>query len=249
MTKLSRQILLLSLPLLISGACDNRRSLDSQQRNTPSFHAEVTLIRNLSTGRNQVDAYFERNGSAFSDGIISVGSTQVPVQGGGFYYIDSNTFPLQAGLNSVNFESVDDDYLSSVDITMPGDFSITNMYPRYNSNADNVSVEWSQSSNASNYLLAVSTRYLDDGTTPLRTILSGSAGQFIIPDTTFEDFAGDVIPGTYYVYLIAYNEGFGPYSGIQFEVPEGLPQKTIFDPSGYLLFGTVAPLDSITVPI
>ena len=43
-----------------------------------------------------------------------------------------------------------------------------------------------------------------------------------VPDTTFENYAGDPISGIYYIYLIAYNEGFGPYEGIEFQVPEGL---------------------------
>jgi hypothetical protein len=230
-------------------SCDRRGSLDSRQRSTASFSVEMTLIKNLSTGMNQVEAYFERDGIAFSDAIIKVGGVDVPVMGGGLYYMESSTFPLPAGLNTITFDSPDDDYTEEAFIDMPGAFGITLVNPQYNQNADDVIVEWSASDGATNYILAVSTLSSpSDGTVPLRTILPESPARFVVPDTTFEDFAGDPVVGIYYIYLIAYNEGFGPYSGIRFNVPEGLPDRIITDPYGILHYGTVAALDSIIVP-
>jgi len=249
MMRMIRLLLLVFAISILGYSCDRRGSLDSRQRNIPSFTVEMTLIRDISRGRNMVDVYLERDGDAFSDAIITVGNTDVPAIGGGLYFIDSAGFPLPPGLNLIGFESAGDDYFASVSIEMPGDFGITNVFPRYNSNADNVSMEWTASGGASNYLLAVATlNYGADGTSPLRQILPADQSQFVIPDTTFEDFAGDPVAGVYYIYLIAFNEGFGPYDGIRFEVPEGLPQKSISDPAGVLRFGTVAALDSITVP-
>ena len=248
MPKMIRLIFVTFALLILANSCDRRGSLESRHRNTPSFTIDMILIRNLSTGKNQVDAYLERDGAAFSDAVITVGDVNVPVMGGGLYFVESASFPLPSGLNIIKFESTEDEYLATTSIQIPADFGLTNVNPRYNSGADNVFLEWSASGGATNYVLAVATLNVDDGTTPLRLILPSSTSQYVVPDTTFENFAGDPVPSIYYIYLIAYNEGFGPYSGIKFQVPEGLPEKTIIDPAGTLRFGTVAALDSITVP-
>ena len=248
MIKLARAISILIIPTLMVSSCDRRGSVRPRVRDLPSFTVEMTLIKNLATGENLTEAYLERDGQAFSDAIITVAGVEIPVQGGGLYYVHNASYPLQSGLNNIVFESPDDDYSKEISIIMPGIFGITGVNPSNNANADFVFVEWSASTNASNYLLAVSTGVADDGTTPLRMILPSTAGNYWVPDTTFENYAGDPVPGIYYIYLIAYNEGFGPYEGIEFQVPEGLPEKAILDPVGVLRFGTVAGMDSIVVP-
>jgi hypothetical protein len=131
---------------------------------------------------------------------------------------------------------------------MPDSFAVTTVNPRYNSSADYVTIEWSGADGATGYILAVASEgYYEDGTIPLRMILPANSTVFVVPDTTFEDFYGDPVYAVYYIYLIAFNEGFGPYPGIRFPVPEGLPQRQISDPSGTMQYGTVAPLDSIIV--
>ncbi len=131
---------------------------------------------------------------------------------------------------------------------MPDSFAVTTVNPRYNTNADDVTVRWSGSSGATDYIFAVATNnYYADGTVPLRMIIPASNTVFVVPDTTFENFAGEPGYAVYYIYLIAFNEGFGPYSGIRFPVPDELPRLSISDASGFLQYGTVAPLDSIIV--
>lgn len=237
----------LTLPFLII-SCDTRGSVASRSRDVPSFSVDMIVVKDYSTGSNIVEIYFNRDGVPFSDAVITMGGWAVPSMGGGLYFVDSPTFPVSAGLNEVTFESPDDGYMKSVTFEMPDSFAVTTVNPRYNFNADDVIVRWSESSGATNYIFAVATEnYYEDGTIPLRRILPSGTTQFQVPDTTFEDFAGDPIYAVYYIYLIAFNEGFGPYSGIRFPVPEGLPRRTISDPSGFLQYGTVAPLDSIIV--
>ncbi len=248
MFKMARSLTILIIPALILASCDTRGSVRPRVRELPSFTVEMTLVKNLDTGENLVEAIFERDGAAFSDGIITVGGVEVPPQGGGLYYEYSASFPLPSGANLIGFVSPEDDYSKEVTIIMPGIFSVTQISPRHNPNADAVFVEWSASSDAGSYILAVSTGSTDDGTIPLRKILTSTTINYWVPDTTFEDFFGDPVAGTYYVYLIAFNEGFGPYEGIEFQVPEGLPEKLIADPVGVLRFGTAAPIDSIVVP-
>lgn len=237
----------LALPFLIL-SCDTRGSVTTRSRETASFSVDMTVVKDYSVGTNIVEVYFERNGIPFSDAVISLGGWAVPSMGGGLYFVDSPIFPISSGLNEVTFESPDDGYMKSVTFQMPDSFAVTTVNPRYNFNADNVIVRWSESSGATDYIFAVATEnYYADGTIPLRKILPASNTIFVVPDTTFEDFAGDPVYAVYYIYLIAFNEGFGPYSGIRFPVPEGLPRRAISDPSGFLQYGTVAPLDSIIV--
>lgn len=247
-----RKLLLISVIIslsILAYSCDNRGSISTRQRQEASFTVDMTLVRNLPTGGNQVDVYFERDGQPFSDAAITVGDYIVPSIGGGLYFVESSLFPLPPGLTTIQFDSPEDDYVKSIQIHMPGDFEITEVTPRYNPNADDVTIEWSSSTNASDYVLAVATLdYPVDGTSPLRKIVPDGSNIYVVPDTTFENFAGDVVSGIYYIYLIAFNSGFGPYSGIPFPVPEGLPEKTILDPLGKLRYGTVADIDSIIVP-
>jgi hypothetical protein len=238
---------ILTLPFL-NISCDTRGAVGSRTRDVPSFSVDMTVVKDYSNGSNIVEIYFDRDGVQFSDAVITVGGWAVPSMGGGLYFVDSPTFPISIGLNEVTFESPDDGYTKSVTFRMPDSFAVTTVNPRYNFNADDVTVRWSESSGATDYIFAVATEnYYEDGTIPLRRILPGGTTQFLVPDTTFEDFAGDPVYAVYYIYLIAFNEGFGPYSGIKFPLPEGLPRRTISDPFGFLQYGTVAPLDSIIV--
>jgi hypothetical protein len=240
-------VLVLSFSLILS--CDRRGSVNTRTRDVPDFSVDFTAVIDYSTGNRIVEVYFERDHVDFSSAVITVGEEQIPSAGGGLYFVESPTFALSGGITEISFQSPEDDYEKSVTITIPDSFAITTVNPWYNFNADDVYLEWSESDGATSYLVAVATdNYYSDGTVPMTAIVSSGSTFFTVPDTTFEDFAGDVVPAVYYIYLIAYNRGFGPYSGIQFPVPEGLPRQFISDPSGYLQYGTVAPLDSIVVP-
>jgi len=246
-TRIWMILAVLVLPLLIL-SCDTRGSVTTRSRATASFSVDMTVVKDYSAGTNIVEINFERNGIPFSDAIITLEGWAVPSMGGGYYFADSPIFPISSGLNQVTFASPDDDYSKSITFEMPDSFAVTTVSPRYNSSADYVTVRWSGSGGATGYILAVATEnYYADGTIPLRRILSAGNTVFVVPDTTFEDFAGDLVYAVYYIYLIAFNEGFGPYSGIRFPVPEGLPRHAISDPFGFLQHGTAAPLDSIIV--
>jgi hypothetical protein len=242
-------VVFLLVSLMIFASCDRRGSVDTRSRELPSFSVEFTAVADYVSGNKLVEVYFERDDLPFSEAVITVDEQQIPSAGGGLYSIQSPTFVLDGGITQIRFESGEDDYTKSVTITMPDSFAVTTVNPWYNYGADPVFVEWSPSDGATGYLLAVATEdYYSDGTIPFTTILPSGGIFFTVPDTTFEDFAGDIVSGVYYIYVIAFNRGFGSYNGIQFPPPEGLPDHRISDPSGILHYGTVAPLDSIVVP-
>ncbi len=244
---LTIRILLVIAGVLLS--CDRRTAIN-RTRDPISFGADVTVIKDYSTGMNLADISFTRENAAFSDGIITVGDTEIPNVGGSLYFLQSSLFSLSTGLNEITFESPDDQYLQAISFDLPDSFGVTDITPQINYNADNVFVQWSSSGSATRYILAVATfNYGADGTEPFRKLLAEQDSSYVIPDTTFENASGDIVPGTYYIYLIAFNRGFGPYFDIQFPVPEGLSPRAISDPNGSFIYGTVAPLDSIMVPV
>jgi hypothetical protein len=238
------------LVLMISiSSCDRRGSLDTRNRDVPNFSVDLTAVIDYSSGNRIVEVTFERDNLPFSTAVITIDDQEIPPAGGGYYFIESPVFALDEGLTEIVFQSADDDYEKTITITIPDSFAVTEVSPWYNPDADEVYVEWSPSDGASGYVVGVATdNYYDDGTVPMTARLSSGDNFLYVPDTTFEDFAGDVVPAVYYIYVIAFNRGLGPYSGIKFPLPAGLPRQTISDPSGFLQYGTVAPLDSIVVP-
>ncbi len=246
-TRIRMILAVLALPFLAL-SCDTRSSVVTRSRETASFSVDMTVVKDYSTGTNIVKANLDRDGVPFSDATITLDGRIIPSRDGGLYTIDSPVFQISSGSNQVTFASSDDSYSKSITIEMPDSFAVTTVSPRYNSNADDVTVRWSGSDGATGYVFAVATEnHYADGTFPLRKILPASNTTFVVPDTTFEDFAGDPVYAVYYIYVIAFNEGFGPYTGIRFALPEGLPRRAIPDPSGFLQYGTTAPLDSIIV--
>lgn len=249
MLKERSMILLLLCAFALMGSCDRRNSVN-RSRTTASFSVDLTIVRDLSTGFNSVDISFKREGEPFSDAIIRIGNDTIPNAGGEYYYINAPQFNLPSGAREIFFESPDDNYSQSVFINIPGDFEIEEVSPRSNNNATEVYIAWSQASGATNYLLVVATEnYAFDGTSPYFAIISAQNRSKRVPETTFEDDIGGIVNTVYYIYVIAFNEGFGRFNreGRDIPMPDNLPERSISDPSGLLRYGTVAPIDSIIV--
>ena len=111
-------------------------------------------------------------------------------------------------------------------------------------------LQWSAATRATQYIIAVVAKhYPANNSVPLSVLLGSENTLYTIPYTTFEDPNSlNTIYDTYYVYVVAFNQGFGAYSGMPlFPLPPGVPQRTVSDPSGQLKYGTLAPLDSVIV--
>ncbi len=237
--------------LALMGSCDRRDSVN-RSRTALSFSVDLTVVRDLSTGYNSADISFRREGEPFSDAIIRIGNDTIPNAGGEYYYINAPQFNLPSGAREILFESPEDNYSQTIFINIPGDFEIEEVSPRLNHTAEDVYVAWSQAGGATNYLLVVATEnYAFDGTSPFFAIISAQNSSITVPYTTFENSVGDIIDTTYYIYVIAFNEGLGRFNrdpnGRNIPMPDNLPERSISDPSGLLRYGTVAPIDSIIV--
>lgn len=215
-----------------------------------SFSVDMVVVKDLSQRRSVAEAEFRRNGSLFDDAVITVRGSALISEGSGSYFSQSPSLNLSTGVNQLAFISEDDSYHETVAVVLPDSFGTTNVFPRDNHDAQEVLVNWSHSNGVARYLLVVVSRnYPADNTTPFMAVYGSTVNSAIVPDTTFEDSDGFIVNGIYPIYIVAFNQGFGEYDGIPFPLPLGLPQQRISEPSGYLRYGTVAPLDSIIVQL
>jgi hypothetical protein len=230
-------------------ACDTRNPIN-RSKPAATFQMELTAVKDLSRSLDLVEIQFRRSSQPYSDGLIIVNQDTLRSAGSGIYSAQSPLVNLFAGSNSITFESPTDVYSQTIAIEVPDAFRITAVNPQYNQSATAVDIQWSRPNRTSGFILAViSDGYPGDGTSPLSLLLASDLTAFTIPDTTFETSTADVQPGIYRIYLVAYNGGFGPYPGMPFSLPPGIPTRAITEPSGHLRVGTVAPVDSIIVPL
>jgi len=226
--------------------CD-RRSSTSRSRDELSFSTDLSLIKDYSTGRNRADIEFFREGVAFSEAAIKVDGIVIENVGGGIYF-DTLFAPMGTGLVNITFESEADLYADTLILDLPDSFGIDIVSPPEMDEATDVYIEWSAADGATAYILGISTEEAPfDNSTPFSILLSGTARHYTVSDSVFLDGAGYEVFGTYYIYLIAFNGGFSPYIGLKFPLPEGVPIRTLAEPSGTAGYGTIAPIDSIRV--
>jgi hypothetical protein len=205
-------------------------------------------VRDYSQGKDIAEARFLRDGQAAPEATISVSGDNIPALGSGNYLADGPGFWLLSRANQVSFANHDDAYFETVVIDIPDSFGVTAINPRDNQGVIDVQVAWSRPAGASRIALTVISRgYPDDNTAPLITLFSSDVTSYIVPDTTFEDPSGFAVPGVYYVFLAAFNQGFGEFRGQRFPLPANLPQRVVSDPAGNFRYGTVAPADSIII--
>lgn len=244
---IKRFILVLGI-LMTLASCDSRKS----PINPPSgatFDVDFTAVRDFSTRHSVVRILFDRNGLGFEDAQITINGIQIPSAGGAIYYLETPNIVMPLGIDSVRFLSHEDTYDEIVEFVMPDSFGVTDINPRFNQGGEDVSIQWSSPAGGTRYALIVqaSNWELND-TAPLRVYFDLPTTTFTIPDTTFENSSGILVPDIYYIYLVAFNGGFGSYDGMTFFLPDGIPARHISEPTGSMRYGTVAPRDSIIVP-
>ena len=234
-------------------SCDHRTTPIERIRPAPQFTVDLNVVKDLSQGKNIADITFGRNGVPFADAVIKINDLVIPSTGNGHYLTDTPGFILPAGPVNVSFSSVDDSYLKTFSMVIPDTFRIKSVNPRLLDNGlVNVQLQWSSAPGATHYIVSVvGKNYTIDNSVPDSVLLGPQDTLYTIPYTTFQDpHSFFKIPDTYYIYVIAFNEGFGAYAEMPIIVfPSVIPQRTVSDPAGHFKYGTVAPIDSIIVPL
>jgi hypothetical protein len=235
------------LMTLIAAGCDNRSSFDPNKPQ-PSFSADISVVKEYLRRQSNAEITFLRDGDPMPDGVVRLNDLVIPQGNGGRYSLTGSLTNILRGNNTVTFINDDDNYTRTIAIDMPDSFVITEINPNPFSGGQDVAVQWIEPTNATKVLLVVKAQdYPDNGTIPFMTVLNADETLFYVPDTTFMDSNYFLVPDSYYIYLAAFNQGFGEYDGIPFPLPPGLPQRRILDPVGFARYGTIAPIDSVIV--
>jgi hypothetical protein len=213
----------------------------------PTFSADITVVKEFVLRESIVEITFSRDGAPVPRGVVQLNNMDVPGTGAR-YAINTTLDKIFRGQNTITFISPDDDYEETVAIGMPDSFGVRNINPRDNSGVVDVIIEWTRPDFASLVLLIVVARdYPINNTNPYMVILNSDITVHTVPYTAFEASSGLPVDDIYYVYLVAFNQGFGEYDGMQSPLPEGLPQRRLSNPAGFARYGVVAPYDSILV--
>ncbi len=232
---------------LLPAACDDNNSAIGPNPQ-PSFSGDINVVRDYNVRRTIAEFSFFRNNDPIEHGVVRLNDTSLTVNDAGVYALEAPLRAVFDGLNTVEFISPRDNYDRTIAIHMPDSFGVANINPRDNRGVTDATVQWTRPGNATKVLLVIVARnYPANGSLPYMVILEDEVTTHIVPYTAFQDQTGFDIRDVYYVYLAAFNQGFGSYEGIEFPLPLILPRQRISNPSGFATYGTVAPVDSILV--
>jgi hypothetical protein len=239
-------IFMIALAIIFSG-CDRRANPTGRTRPTASFGVDLTIIKDYSTRINQADIIFKRENVLFSDAIIKVAEITIPAVDSGHYFLQGLILPRSA--TTVSFSSADDNYFKSISITLPDSFGIVGVNPPTSYGSNFVDVEWSEPSNGANHYImsVVAEHYPDNGSVPYSALLGNVTTDTIPPEVFENPNSFNTIPDKYFIYVVAYNQGFGDFQGRQFPLPAGVTGQTNSEPAGILKYGTIAPVDSVRI--
>jgi hypothetical protein len=244
---LYRYIIILLGSLLILGSCDSRNSI-SRARPESTYSCDITAVKDYSQRKAIVSVKFWRDGAAYERALIKVNEVVLPSIGSGSYFAQTPAIALANGSNQIAFADTEKTYSQTVNFDLPDSFGVSEINPRVINDAVDVQLNWSSSNRANQYILSIISRgYPANGTTVFTKTFSSDVNTFVIPDTVFENISGFAVNDTYLIFLVAYKDGFGAFPGMHFPLPTGLPQRRVTEPSGYIRYGIVAPVDSVVV--
>lgn len=233
--------------LIALASCDSRNSI-SRSRPESTYSCDITAVKDYSQHKSIVSLRFWRDNAAYEKALIKINNSILPSIGSGSYFGQMPTTALVSGSNQISFADTEKTYSQTITFDLPDSFGVTSVIPQFINDANDIQLNWSNSNRAARYVLSVVSRgYPANGTTAFTQIFDSNINSFVIPDTVFENASGFAVNDTYLIYLVAYKDGFGEYPGMQFILPNGLPQRRLTEPTGYIRYGIVAPVDSIVV--
>jgi hypothetical protein len=242
-------VVLALVAIAVYSGCDRRNQV-TRIRQGATFSVEMIAVKDYSQRSDIAQLQFKRDGVTFDDAIIAIGADTLQSNGGGIYVAQSPLLRLINQTNTVSFSVATDVYTSALTFDLPDSFGIISVNPLFNPDAGNVQVQWSRPGHTYWFILSVIGRHsASNNSTPHSVLLSSSVNNYQIPYTAFQDPNGFKVPDTYLIYITAFNQGFGSYPGMPFTIPTGLISRSVSDPVGHLRYGTVAPYDSVIVPI
>jgi len=225
--------------LLISFSCEKKPTGPITQK--PTFTIYGAVVKDLNLSKDIAAFTVSRNDTLYNGAAVKAGNKSIPNVGSGVYYKEFSDTTFQA--RTAYMDSI----VSSLDtvtitfgFTMPGSFSINPLSSTDSLNRAGhaVTVYWTPSDSSSGYFISVVKGDSIPGAALYSATLSGTYGT--IPREAFHTSADVLVTGYYWIYLIAYNRSFVSYSGIPFQLPQGLPANNITGAKGTLGAGVIA---------
>lgn len=210
------------------------------------FTVNGVVIKDMNSGNDICYFSILQDNIPFSGAVVTVGSDTLENQGNGNYYLDGSSLFSFGETISVTVSSVQDDFVVSKLVVMPGSFSIKELpaNDEVNVGGHSVVVSWNPSESASGYFLST---VKPDGLPGYTQWDENKDGTETIPPDAFRTSQGSLVEGIYEVYVVSYWGGFPYYSGLPFEVPPGIPTGNIDGASGTIGAGVISQYVTIDV--
>jgi hypothetical protein len=237
--------LVVSLCLFLFIGCENK---PTSPETTYKFTINGVVVKDINYREDIAYFVVQRDSIPFDSAVITIEGDTVSSYGSGEYYSVS-PFTVFWPKDTLDIVISCDSTTFSKRIVMPDTFHITNIWPpQENPNGDPRYVSWSGSDSASGYFIAVFNSSDSQAVGYTSLVDYNFTENREVPRTTFRNSSQtEVIPGTYYVYVVAYRESFLLYD-FGFDLPGGLPTGNIDGANGTIGAGVIAPKDSIIVP-
>ena len=243
-------LVLIGIFILMVGGCEKGKKVTPPEEHT--FQIEGVVIRDLNTRMDMASVSVQRDGEPFAEALVKVNGHKLDqIDTTGTYWLMEEDLFTPLSPCSLFVFSQPDSYTVKGLAIMPADFEIdTISHQNYiYGSTPRPTVEWSISDSARGYFVSVVGVEEADSAKGFTQISPYNQRLASIQLETFhkKDTMGEVLPGPYVVWVVAYNRSFVGYHEIPFQIPDGLPQGNIEKGQGTFGAGVIAVTDTIWV--
>jgi len=210
----------------------------------PTFTIYGAVVKNLNLSKDIAAFTVSRNDTLYNGATVKVSNKSIPNVGSGVYYkeFSDTTFHMNTAYTD-SIISPTDTITITFDFTMPDTFSIhiTPVKDTFRLADFPIHVSWTASNSSNGYIIGVVKGDTISGAALYSAIVPISDGtQAVIQASAFENGAGNLVSGYYWIYVVAYNKSLPSYSGVPFTLPAGLPANNISGAQGTIGAGVIA---------
>ena len=213
------------------------------------FNIDAVVVWDMNSGEGLVRVTVVEDSSALAGAQVKINLHSVAESDTGEYSSDDPSYLKLNDSNKLSVIYTPHNLNGNIEFDLPDTFRITALPQRLNPGGASRVAYWKASEKADGYFVSVIGRNADStGAIPYSSRVDYQQTQFTIPPDAFRDRFSELQADIYLVYVVAYSEGFIPYEGMPFTLPEGLPEASLTGSDGSFGCGVVAPYDSIIVP-
>jgi hypothetical protein len=240
--------LFIALALLTTLYC-SRGEIISYSGQQYQFNIDAVVVWDMNSGEGLVRVTVMEDSSPLAGAQVKINLHSVAESDSGEYSSDDPSYLKLNDSNKLSVIYAPHNLNAQIEFDLPDTLRITALPQRLNPGGESRVVYWKASQKADGYFVSVIGRNATStGAIPYSSTVEYQQTQFTIPPDAFRDRLSELKADIYLVHVVAYSEGFIPYEGMPFTLPEGLPEATLTGADGSFGCGVVAPYDSIIVP-